>query len=85
MKPAQRPRDPPPPSIQDDLGTEYTVAWSATGGGGGDDRSEATAEFWFAPAPPAGARRLEVSIPQLDPSGVRQESELPPWVFDVPL
>lgn len=84
--PPDRPSSPSPPSIQDDLGTDYAVGWSSWGGSGGDDdHSEFTAEFWFAPAPPSGARRLEVSIPQLDPSGVRQESELPPWVFDVPL
>ena len=80
-----RPREPASPTIQDDLGTDYTVAWSARGGSGGDDYSEVTAEFVFVPTPPSGANRLEVSIPRLDPSGHPQDPKLTPWVFGVPL
>lgn len=84
--PPDRPRDPAPPSLRDDLGTDYAVGWSSWGaGGGGADYSEFTGEFWFAPAPPAAAGRLTVSIPQLDPTGGLPKPELPPWVFDVPL
>lgn len=83
--PPDRPREPAPPSIQDDLATDYAVGWSSRGGsGGGDDYSEITAEFWFAPAPPSGAHRLEVSIPRLDPSDDRHVPVLPPWVFELP-
>lgn len=78
-------REPAPPNIQDDLGTDYTVGWSSRGGGGSDDYSEVTAEFLFAPTPPLGARRLEVSIPRLDPSGDWHEPVSASWVFDVPL
>ena len=83
--PLERPRGPAPPSVKDDLGTDYAVSWSVRSGSGGDDYSEATAEFLFAPIPPEGARRLEVSIPRWDSFGDRHEPELAPWVFDVPL
>ncbi len=84
--PDRRLGEPAPPSMQDDLGTEYAVGWSSWGGGGGgDDYSEFTGEFWFVPVPPVAAGRLAVSIPQLDPSGGAPEQEGPPWLFDVPL
>jgi len=55
--PPDRPRDPAPPRLRDDLDTNYAVGWNSWGGGGGgDDFSEFTGGFWFAPAaPPPGA------------------------------
>jgi hypothetical protein len=81
----ERHHEPEPPSVQDDVGMDYAVSWSARSGSGDDDYSEATAEFLFAPIPPEGARRLRVSIPRSDPFADRLDPQKEPWIFDVAL
>lgn len=84
--PETRWRLPPQPIVVDDLGTAYATGMSAWGGGGGSqDDSESVVDFAFAPAPPATARSLRVSVPYLDPAGGPPELKHAPWVFDVPL
>ena len=85
MGPPGSPREPAPPTIQDGVGTRYSVAWSSRGASGGGDYSEATAEFVFAPAPPPGPHQLEISVPRLDPPGDRRRPASAPWVFELPL
>lgn len=81
----ERPVEPTPPTVTDELGTHYVAGWGARNGGGDDDYTEVTAEFLFAPDPPPGARVLTVTIPRSIAFASRVESREGPWVIATPL
>jgi hypothetical protein len=81
----ERPVEPAPPTVADDLGTQYVAGWGARNGGGDDDYTEVTAEFLFAPDPPPGARVLTVTIPRSVAFASRVGPREDPWIVVTPL